>query len=47
MSISDHLTEQKLQAILSNIYVMGIETENIQVNDFIEEIKKQLLADYK
>ncbi|MBT2736748.1 hypothetical protein [Bacillus sp. ISL-7] len=47
MSLSEHLTQQKLQAILSNICVMGKETENIQVKDFIEEIKKQLLADSK
>ncbi|MEH7298970.1 hypothetical protein [Neobacillus drentensis] len=47
MAISEHITQQKLQAILKNIYVKGIETENLQVNDFIEEIKKQLLADSK
>jgi hypothetical protein len=47
MAISEHLTQQKLQAIMMNIYVKGIETENIQVKDLIEEIKKQVLAESK
>ncbi len=45
MAISEHLTQQKLKEILMNIYVKGIETEDIQVKDLIEDIKKQVLAD--
>lgn len=47
MAISEHLTQQKFKEIMKNIYVKGIETENIQVKDLIEEIIKQVLADSK
>lgn len=47
MAISEHLTQQKLKEIMKNIYIKGIETENIQVIELIEEIKKQVLADSK
>jgi hypothetical protein len=43
--ISEYLTQQKLQEILMEIYVKGIETENIQVKDLIEEIKILVLSD--
>ncbi|MGG1399959.1 hypothetical protein ABE288_19385 [Bacillus salipaludis] len=44
MAISEQLNQHKLKEILMNIYVSGIEKENIHVQDLIEEIKKQLLA---
>jgi hypothetical protein len=44
MNISEKLTEQKLQQILTNIYVKGQETENITVSDLIEEIKQQVMS---
>ncbi|MGG7620216.1 hypothetical protein [Bacillus coreaensis] len=47
MAISEQLTQQKLQAIMMNIYVKGTEAENIQLKDVIEEIKNQVLADSK
>ena len=47
MAILEHLTQQKLKEILMNIYVKGLETEDIQVKDLIEDIKKQVLADSK
>ncbi|NWQ39177.1 hypothetical protein MLOOGBEN_00515 [Bacillus sp. EB106-08-02-XG196] len=47
MDISEHLTQQKLQEIMMNIYIKSIEAENVQVKDLIEEIKKQVLADSK
>ncbi|TWD98917.1 hypothetical protein FB550_108172 [Neobacillus bataviensis] len=43
MAISENLNQQKLKEILTNIYVSGMEKENIHVSDLIEEIKKQLL----
>jgi hypothetical protein len=47
MSISEHLTQHKLQTIMMDIYIKGIEKENILVKEIIEEIKKQVLADSK
>ncbi|MEH7076828.1 hypothetical protein [Neobacillus drentensis] len=47
MAISESLNQHKLKEILINTYVSGMETKNIQVEDLIEEIKKQLLADSK
>jgi hypothetical protein len=45
MVISERLNQQKLKEILINIYVRGLETDNIHVKDFIGEIIKQLLED--
>lgn len=47
MAISERLNQDKLKEILMNIYLRGMETENIHVKDLIDEIKKQLLADSK
>jgi hypothetical protein len=47
MAISEYLNQHKLQTIMIDIYVKAIETENIQVKEIIEEIKKQVLADSK
>jgi hypothetical protein len=45
MAISERINQHKLKEILINIYVRGMETEDIHVTELIEEIKKQLLAD--
>jgi IS1 family transposase len=47
MAISERINQHKLKEILMNIYARRIETENSQVKDLIEEIKKQVLADSK
>jgi hypothetical protein len=47
MAIHDSLNQHKLKEILISIYTSGMEAENIQVKDIIDEIKKQLLADSK
>ncbi|MBT2642192.1 hypothetical protein J7I80_08145 [Bacillus sp. ISL-41] len=47
MDISEQLTTEKLHALLMNIYFKGIQSEHIQINEFIEEIKEQLLATSK
>ncbi|MCM3724922.1 hypothetical protein M3226_04315 [Neobacillus cucumis] len=44
MAISENLNEQKLKEILTDIYISGMEQENMHVSDLIEEIKKQLLV---
>lgn len=45
MVISERLNEHKLKEILLNIYVKEMQTENIGLEEVIEEIKKQLLTD--
>jgi hypothetical protein len=44
MDISEQLTPQKLQGILMNIYLKGIQSDQIKVNELIEEIKEQLIS---
>jgi hypothetical protein len=47
MAIPEGLNQHKLKEILISTYTSGMEAENIQVKDIIDEIKKQLLADSK
>jgi hypothetical protein len=47
MAISECLNQEKLKEILMNIYARGMETEDIHVNDVVDEIKKQILAESK
>lgn len=47
MGVSEYFTQQKLQKILMNTYAKGAETENIQLKDIIEDIKKQVLEENK
>lgn len=44
MNVSDNLNQQKLREILLSIYKKGYESEKIQVTDFIEEIKNQVIS---
>jgi len=44
MEISKNLTQQKLLEILVTSYIRGQEKENIQMLDFIEEIKQEFLV---
>lgn len=44
MGISEQLTPQKLQDVLMNIYLKGIQSDQIKVHELIEEIKEQLIA---
>lgn len=41
----EKLTLQRFQEILIYTYLKGIFSENIQINDFIEEIKLQFLGE--
>lgn len=45
MVISERLNEHRLKEILMKIYVKGVETENMHVNELIEEIIEQILDD--
>ncbi|MGQ4665875.1 hypothetical protein ACUIJN_08505 [Metabacillus halosaccharovorans] len=45
MVISEILNQHRLKEILMNIYVKGIETEDINVKELIEEIVSQILDD--
>ncbi len=42
MDISERLNEHKLKELLINIYVRGMETENIHVKDLIADIIQQM-----
>ncbi|MFC4320719.1 hypothetical protein [Litchfieldia salsa] len=44
MSISDSLTEEKLQKILVNVYQKDQELVDVKVSDVIEDIKLQLMS---
>lgn len=44
MSISEHLTQQKLQEILINAYLKGTENKNLKVIELVEELKQQVAA---
>ncbi len=46
MTISETLSQQKFQEILTNIYLKGQESENIKLIELIEEIKELVLTDY-
>ncbi|WP_158638537.1 hypothetical protein [Metabacillus litoralis] len=43
MNISEKLTSQQLQEILMNIYVIGQESDEINVKDVLKEIMEQIL----
>ncbi|MDP4083169.1 MAG: hypothetical protein Q8934_00985 [Bacillota bacterium] len=43
MSLSNDLTQKKLQEILLSTYIKVQENQNIQVKDIIEEIKQSLM----
>lgn len=43
MNISKNLTQQRFQEILLHTYLKGQNTEDIKVNELIEEIKELLL----
>ncbi|WP_164525604.1 hypothetical protein [Siminovitchia acidinfaciens] len=42
MNISERLTQKSLKRILTNTYIKGQESENIKVEDLLEEIKQQV-----
>jgi hypothetical protein len=44
MSISDNLTEEKLQKILVNVYQMDQQLGDVKVSDVINDIKLQLMS---
>ncbi|MDR4949085.1 hypothetical protein [Neobacillus cucumis] len=43
MNISKNLTQEKLLEILIDSYKKGQEIENIEMNDFIEDIKEKVI----
>ncbi|QOR65490.1 hypothetical protein IM538_16985 [Cytobacillus suaedae] len=45
MAISEGLNQHRLKEILLNIYVQGMEKENIQLEEVIEEIRRELIQD--
>lgn len=47
MSISDNLTQQKLQEILLNLHEVGQNTKNMSVVEMIEIIKNQFTLENK
>ncbi|WP_177177389.1 hypothetical protein [Bacillus sp. MUM 116] len=47
MSLSQSLTQQKFAEILTLIYQKGQDSKNINITDFIEEIKQQVLSERK
>lgn len=44
MKTFEQLTTQEFQAILLDIYIKGIDSENIGVREFILHIKKSILS---
>jgi hypothetical protein len=44
MDISSYLTQKKLMEILEASIIKGQEEDDIQINQFIEEIKEKVLS---
>ncbi|MDR7000605.1 hypothetical protein [Neobacillus niacini] len=47
MALSETLTQQKFAEILTMVYQIGQDSKTINITDFIEEIKQQVLAEGK
>jgi hypothetical protein len=44
MNISEHITQEQFKEIVLNVYQKGQESEFMEVKDFINKIKEEIIA---